>query len=52
MQVSGILVFIVRGELSKQEIKRWGVTVEWTVDSIHCGLLPGVLVADFKFVCS
>ena len=28
------------------------MTVEWTTDSIHCGLLPGVLLADFKFICS
>lgn len=52
MQISGILVFIVRGELSKQEVKRWRMTVEWTTDSIHCGLQPGVSVADFRFICS
>lgn len=48
MQISGILVFMVRGELSKQEVKRWRMTVEWTTGGIHCGLQPGVLVADFK----
>lgn len=52
MQVPGILVFGVRGELSQQEIKRLGMAVEWATDRIHCGLQPGILVAGFKFICS
>lgn len=52
MQVPGILVFGVRGELSQQEVKRLGMAVEWATDRIHCGLQPGILVAGFKFICS